>query len=120
MAAVSTQPDHLNMKAFHSSVSLNISLCSVKMHSCAVCHSQNWLQYFFFLLFYSHFENFASFFFPKTLHTNPRIAHTKYKMPHISCKMKHCIHNITNTSQKQTFANTFGVILIHVRFVCVA
>ncbi len=51
----------------------------------------------------------------KTLHTNSRIAHTKYKMPHISCKMKHCIQNITNTSQKQTFANTFAIILIPVR-----
>ncbi len=40
-------------------------------------------------------------------------------MPHISCKMKHCIQNITNTSQKQTFANTFAIILISVRCVCV-
>ncbi len=40
-------------------------------------------------------------------------------MSHISCKIKHCIQNITNTSQKQTFANTFAIILISVRFVCV-
>ncbi len=55
----------------------------------------------------------------KALHTNPRIAHTKCKMPHISCKMKHCIQNITNTSQKQTFANIFAIILIPVRFLCI-
>ncbi len=54
----------------------------------------------------------------KTLHTNPIISHIKCKMPHISCKMKN-IQNITNTSQKQTFANTFAIILIPVRFVCV-
>ncbi len=64
------------------------------------------------------FKTLPLFF--KTLHTNPRIAHTKCKMPHISCKMKHCIQNITNTSQKQTFANTFAIILIPVRFLCVA
>ncbi len=40
-------------------------------------------------------------------------------MTHISGKMKHCIQNITNTSQKQTFANTFSIKLINVRFVCV-
>ncbi len=57
----------------------------------------------FFSTAYTHFQNFASFFFFKTLHTNPRTAHTKCKMPHISCKMKHCIQNITNKSQKQTF-----------------
>ncbi len=62
------------------------------------------------------FKTLPLFF--KTLHTNPRIAHTKCKMPHISCKMKHCIQNITNTSQKQTFANTFAIILIPVRFLC--
>ncbi len=55
----------------------------------------------FCLTAYTHFQNFASFFF--TLHTNPRIAHTKCKMPHISCKMKCCIQNITNTFKKQTF-----------------
>ncbi len=33
--------------------------------------------------------------------------------------MKHCIKNITNTSQEQTFANTFAIILIPVRIVCV-
>ncbi len=71
----------------------------------------------FFSTAYRHFKNFGSFF--KTLHTNPRIAHTKCKMPHISCKMNHCIQNITNTSQKQTFANTFAKILIPVRFFCV-
>ncbi len=52
----------------------------------------------------------------KTLHTNPRIAH---KMQNASHLLKHCIQNITNTSQKQTFANIFVVILIPVRFVCV-
>ncbi len=53
------------------------------------------------------------------LYTQIQESHTKCKMPHISCKMKHCIQNITNTSQKQTFANTFAIILIPVRFVCV-
>ncbi len=64
------------------------------------------------------FSKLCLFFF-QTLHTNPRISHTKCKMPHISCKMKHCFQNITNTSQKQTFANTFVIILIPVRFLCV-
>ncbi len=54
-------------------------------------------------------------FFSK-LYTNPRIAHRKCKIPQISCKMKRCIQNITNTSQKQTFANTFAIILIPVSF----
>ncbi len=30
-------------------------------------------------------------------------------MHHISCKTKQCIQNITNTSQKQTFANTCNI-----------
>ncbi len=42
--------------------------------------------------------------------------HTKYK---ISCKMKRCIQNIINTSQKQTFANTFAIILIIFMQICV-
>ncbi len=71
----------------------------------------------FFSTAYTHFQNSASFFF-FTLHTNPRIAHTKCKMPHISWKMKHCVQNITNTSQKQTFAYTFAIIYIFVRFLC--
>ncbi len=74
------------------------------------------LQFFFNCL--THIFKTLPLFF-KSLHTNPIIAHTKFKMPHISCKMKHCIQNITNTSQKQTFANTFAVILIPVRFLCV-
>ncbi len=43
------------------------------------------------------------------------------KMPHISCKIRHCIQNISNTSQKQTYANTIInllLILIPVRFLC--
>ncbi len=53
------------------------------------------------------------------LYTQIQELHIKGKMTHISCKMKHCIQNITNTSQKQTFANTFSIKLINVRFVCV-
>ncbi len=37
-------------------------------------------------------------------------------MPHISCKLKHCVQNITNTPKKQTFANTFAIILILLDF----
>ncbi len=56
-------------------------------------------------------------FFSK-LDTLIKKLHTKYKIPCISCKTKHWIQNITNTSQKHTFANTFAIILIPVRFLC--
>ncbi len=72
--------------------------------------------YVFYSIFFQltkHFQNFASFF-PK-LYTQIQ-EHTKCKMPHISCKTKHCIQNSTSTSQKQTFANTFAIILIPVSF----
>ncbi len=42
---------------------------------------------------------------------------TNYKLPHISCKIENCIQNITNTSQKQIFANTFAIMLIPVSVV---
>ncbi len=64
---------------------------------------------------YTHFQNFASYFQNFT-HRSKNCTH---KMPHNFCKMKHCIQNITNTSQKQAFANTFAIILIPVRFLCV-
>ncbi len=68
---------------------------------------------FFHLLAYTHiFKTLPHFF--STLHTNPKNTH---KM-HYLLQMKLCIQNITNTSQKQTFANTFAVILIPDRFVC--
>ncbi len=61
---------------------------------------------------------FSAAYIFKTLHTNPRIEHTKQNASVISCIMKLCIQNITNASQKQTFAITFAI-LIPVRFVCV-
>ncbi len=87
------------------------------MHFCSF--NKNHYFYSYSVLFYFFFNSLHTFsklylLFFKTLNTNPRIAHTKCKMPHISCKMKHCIQNITNTSQKQTFA----IILIPVRFLC--
>ncbi len=69
---------------------------------------------FFQLL--THISKLCIFF--SKLYTQIQELHTKCKTPHISCKMKHCVQNITNTSQKQTFANTFAIILIPVRFVC--
>ncbi len=39
-------------------------------------------------------------------HKSKNYTHTNAKCL-TSSKMKHCIENITNTSQKQTFANTF-------------
>ncbi len=74
----------------------------------------NWfVQYDYSFSNCLHFQNFKIFqnlFFK---------IFTNCKMPHISSKMTHCIQNITNTFQKQTFANTFGIILIPVRFLCV-
>ncbi len=77
-----------------------------------LCKQQSavmWPHFTVFSAACTHFQNF----------THKSKNHT-HKMPHISCKMKHCIQNITNTSQKQTFANTFDTIVIPVRFVCVS
>ncbi len=53
------------------------------------------------------------------LYTQIQKLQRKRKMPHISCKMMHDIQNITNTSQEQTFPNTFAMILIPARLLCV-
>ncbi len=70
--------------------------------------------YSFFSTAYTHFQNFASFFQNFT-HKSKNCTH---KMQNASCKMKYCIQNITNTSQTQTFANIFAIILIPEMFVC--
>ncbi len=62
-------------------------------------------------------KRYPSFF--SKLYTQIQELHTQNAKCLITCKMKHCIQNITNTSQKQTFANTFAIILIPVSFVCV-
>ncbi len=56
-------------------------------------------------------------FFSK-LYTQIQELHTQ-NAKCLTCKIKHCIQNITNTCQQQTFANTFAIILIPVRLLCV-
>ncbi len=71
------------------------------------------LQGFFQLL--SHiFKTLPIFFSQNFTHKSKNCTQNA---KHLT-SLKHYIQNITNTSQKQTSANTFAIILIPVRFVC--
>ncbi len=89
---------------------LHLVICKIKYY-CSIVYI---LLQFFFSAAYTHFQNFASFFSQIFTHKSKNCTQ---KMPQVSCKMKHYVQNITNTSQKQTFTNTFALILIPVRFV---
>ncbi len=55
------------------------------------------------------FSKLLPLFYQNFTHKSKNCTHNA-KCLTISCKMKHCIQNITNTSQKQTFVNTFAII----------
>ncbi len=61
-----------------------------------------------YLQFFSTAYIFKTLTLFSKLYPNPRIAHKIHNTSHL-------LQNITNTFQKQTFANTFAIILISVR-----
>ncbi len=74
---------------------------------------------FFFLTAYTHFPNFASFFQNFTHKSKNCTQNAKRLTSLAKWSTAFKISQTLKTSQKQTFANTFAIILIHVIFVCV-